>query len=79
MSLFFWKSGGIPRSPIAVRGDMDADLVQKLQQAFLDMPQKAPEAMRQFEENWSRSEYYVIGNDSDYDFVRQIAGELDKL
>lgn len=74
-----WQSGGIPLAPVAVSPDMPVDMKQRIQQAFLDMPHKAPAVMQQFEEYWSRSEYYVVANDADYDFIRQIAGELDDL
>lgn len=74
-----WKSDGIPRSPIAVRGDMDEALIQRIQQAFLDMPQKAPEALKQFEVMWERNKGYVPVTDADYEFVRQVAIGLGKL
>ncbi len=32
-----WTSEPIPKSPLAVRGDMDPELVEMIQQAFLDM------------------------------------------
>jgi len=74
-----WKSDDIPNSPVAVRGDLDEDLVQKIQQAFLDMPQKAPEAFKQFEGQWEGNESYVVVDDSDYEFIRQVAIGLGKL
>jgi len=74
-----WKSGPIPRSPVAVRKDLDKGLVQKIQQAFLDMPQKAPEAFKQFEGRWEKNKGYVKVTDSDYDYIRQIAIKLGKI
>lgn len=74
-----WKSAPIPRSPVAVRGDLDGSLIQKIQQAFLDMPQKAPEAFKQFEAKWEKNKGYVKVNDSDYDYIRQIAIKLGKI
>ncbi len=74
-----WKSAPIPRSPVAVRGDLEAGLIQRIQQAFLDMPQKAPEAFKQFEGKWEKNKAYVKVTDSDYDYIRQIAIKLGKL
>jgi phosphonate transport system substrate-binding protein len=72
-----WKSPPIPRSPIAVRGDLDSVLVKRLQQAFLDMPQKDPEAMRQFEGRWERNRGYVVVTDKDYEYIRNLAIRLN--
>jgi phosphonate transport system substrate-binding protein len=74
-----WKSAPIPRSPIAVRGDLDPSLVQRIQQAFLDLPRKAPEAFKQFEGRWEKNKAYVKVNDSDYDYIRDLAIKLGKL
>ncbi len=77
--LVIWKSAPIPRSPVAARGDLDSSLIQKIQQAFLNMPQKAPEAFKQFEAKWEKNKGYVKVNDSDYDYIRQIAIKLGKI
>lgn len=74
-----WKSDGIPRSPIAVRGDLDEALIQRIQQAFLDMPQKAPEAFEQLEAAWEGNENYTAVTDADYEFIRQVAIGLGEL
>ncbi|MCD5407370.1 MAG: phosphate/phosphite/phosphonate ABC transporter substrate-binding protein [Desulfotomaculum sp.] len=74
-----WTSDGIPRSPVAVRADMDPVLIEKLRQAFLDMPEKAPAAMQQFESVWDDNTHYVAVDDSDYDFIRQVAIGLGKM
>jgi phosphonate transport system substrate-binding protein len=74
-----WKSQPIPRSPIAVRGDMNESFVQRIQRAFMDMPQKAPEAFKQFEGRWERNKDYVAVTDKDYDYIRQVAKGLGKL
>ncbi len=74
-----WKSAPIPRSPVAVRGELESALIQKIQQAFLDMPQKAPEAFKQFEGRWEKNKAYVKVTDSDYDYIRQIAIKLGKI
>lgn len=74
-----WKSDGIPRSPVTVRGDLDPQLIERIQQAFLDMPEKAPQAMKQWEEMWEGNESYVAVTSEDYEFIRQVAIGLDKL
>ncbi len=77
--IVLWKSDPIPRSPIAVRGDLEEALIQKIQQAFLDMPHKAPEAFKQFEGRWEKNKSYVKVTDKDYDYIRQIAKGLGKI
>ena len=47
--IVIWTSDPIPKSPIAVRGDLDPRLKKRIQQAFVDMPEKDPEAMKAFE------------------------------
>lgn len=74
-----WKSDGIPKSPIAVRGDLDPSLVSKLQQAFLDLPAKDPAAMEKLEKMWEKNKSYVVVSDSDYEFVRQVAKGLGQI
>lgn len=66
-----WRSDPIPNSPFAVRGDLSEDLIKRIQQAFVDMPTKAPEAFAQ----WVREENatYALVTDADYEFVRQVA------
>lgn len=71
-----WRSPPIPRSPIAVRGDLDGVLVKRIQQAFLDMPHKDPEAFRQLEGRWERNKGYVVVTDKDYDVIRNLAIKL---
>ena len=73
-----WRSDGIPTSPIAVR-DLDEALIQRIQQAFLNMPQEAPEAFAQLEAAWHGNEHWVVATDADYDFVRGVAIGLGKL
>lgn len=74
-----WKSAPIPRSPIAVRGDLDEELIQRIQQAFLDMAQKDPEAFQFGGRRREIEKSYVIVTDEDYEFVRQVAIGLGKL
>jgi phosphonate transport system substrate-binding protein len=74
-----WKSDPIPRSPVAVRGDLDPALIKRIQQAFLDMPKKAPEAFAQWEGLWERNESYVAVTGAEYEFIKQVAKGLGKL
>ncbi len=74
-----YKSDPIPKSPVAVRGDLDEALIQRIQRAFLDMPRKAPDAFAQFEKMWEKNKNYVAVTDADYNFIRQVATGLGKL
>lgn len=71
--IVIWESDPIPKSPIAVRGDLDPVLKGKIQQAFVDMPEKDPEAMKTFESKWEKNKWYIAIDDSTYDYVRNIA------
>lgn len=63
-------SDPIPLSPIVIRSDMNAELKAKIQDAFLAVPEElALEA-------W-KSLGYVKAEDSDYDFLRDVAEILD--
>jgi len=74
-----WKSEPIPRSPLAVRGDLSESLINRIQQAFLDMPEKAPDAFQQWEGRWEGNESYVPVSDADYEFIREVAEGLGKI
>lgn len=74
-----WRSDGIPTSPLAVRGDLDEALIQRIQQTFLQLPQRDPEAFARWENMWHGNEYYVAVTGADYEFVRQVAIGLGKL
>lgn len=63
-------SDPIPLSPIVIRSDMPLELKRKIQDAFLAVPEElALEA-------W-KSLGYVKAEDSDYDFLRDVAEVLD--
>jgi len=74
--IIIWTSDPIPKSPIAVRGDLDPALKKRIQQAFVDMPDKDPEAMKAFESKWEKNERYVAIDDSTYEYVRGIGKSL---
>ena len=74
--IVIWKSDPIPKSPVAVRNDLDPELKKRIQQAFVDMPQKDPEAMKTFESKWEKNEMYVAIDDSTYEYVRGIGKSL---
>jgi len=74
--IVIWKSDPIPKSPVAVRNDLDPELKKKIQQAFIEMPQKDPEAMKAFESKWEKNELYVAIDDSTYEYVRGIGKAL---
>jgi phosphonate transport system substrate-binding protein len=74
--IVIWKSDPIPKSPVAVRNDLDPELKKKIQQAFVDMPVKDPEAMKTFESKWEKNELYVAIDDSTYEYIRGIGRSL---
>lgn len=74
--IVIWTSDPIPKSPIAVRGDLDPALKKRIQQAFVDMPEKDPEAMKAFESKWEKNKLYVAIDDSTYEYVRGIGKSL---
>jgi len=74
--IVIWTSDPIPKSPVAVRGDLDPMLKKRIQQAFVDMPEKDPEAMKAFESKWEKNELYVAIDDSTYEYVRGIGKSL---
>jgi len=63
-------SAAIPHSPIVVRGDLDSELITKLQSAWLAIPRELTE------EAWGVLRY-VKAVDSDYDFLREVAEVLE--
>lgn len=67
-----WKSDPTPKSPIAVRGDLDPELKKKIQQAFVDLPEKDPEAFKVFEAMWENNTIYIPTNDSAYEEIREM-------
>ena len=78
--IVIWKSDGIPNAPVAVRGDLDEALIQRIQQAYVDMAQKDPEAFASaLKVDADRGETFVAVTDADYEFIRQLAIGLGKL
>ncbi|MDK2947528.1 MAG: phosphonate transport system substrate-binding protein [Methanolobus sp.] len=75
-AFIIWESDPIPCSPIAVRGELEPEVKQKIQQAFIDLPDKNPEAMEVFESQWEGNAEYVAVEDSTYEFIRTVASGL---
>lgn len=67
-----YESEPIPGSPIVVRGDLPAELKQKIQQALLDMDQQTIHAVG----GWGGITSYQKVSDSDYDIIRETAKAL---
>jgi len=74
--IVIWESDPIPKSPVAVRGDLDPALKKRIQQDFVDMPKKDPGAMKTFESKWEKNKWYIAIDDSTYDYIRGIAKAL---
>lgn len=67
-----WESELIPNSPVAVQKSMDAELKQRVIEAFLSAPKNIVEELGIGETG------YVIAIDSDYDPIREVQKMLDK-
>ncbi|WP_406657250.1 phosphate/phosphite/phosphonate ABC transporter substrate-binding protein [Methanolobus sp. ZRKC2] len=68
-----WKSDPIPPNPIVVRADMDPLLKEKIKNAFLDMKTKSPETFENFMDVRDGHATYMEVNNSDYEFIREMA------
>jgi len=66
-----WRSKLIPGAPIAVRGDLPYDFVQKLRKAFLEIPSRVLKGLR--------ITGYVQTDDSDYDPIREIKEVIKQI
>jgi phosphonate transport system substrate-binding protein len=66
-----WKSDPIPNAPIAVRGDLDPRLKDRIQQAFLNAPGELVEGLGVNEIG------YVEVEDGDYDIIRSMQETKD--
>jgi phosphonate transport system substrate-binding protein len=64
-----FESEPIPGSPIVVRGDLPAELKQKIQQALVDMDEQIIHAV----DGWGGIASYQKVSDSDYDVIRETA------
>ena len=72
VNIIIYKSPPIPGSPIAVRGDLPADLKQKIQNALVNMDQQTIGKV----DGWGGIEKYQKVTDSDYDIIRETAKTL---
>lgn len=69
VNIIIYESEPIPGSPIVVRGDLPAELKQKIQQALIDMDQQIIHAV----DGWGGIASYQKVSDSDYDVIRETA------
>lgn len=74
--VILWKSDPIPTDPIAVRGDMDPLLKERIREAFLNMHMNSPETFSNFMEVREGHFSYVESNNNDYAFIREMAISL---
>ena len=71
-NIVIYKSGPIPGSPIAIRGDLPQDFKDKIKQALVGMDQQTIHKVA----GWGDIEKYVEVSDSDYDVIRETAKVL---
>jgi phosphonate transport system substrate-binding protein len=77
-----WTSAPIVSDPIAVRTDVNKDLVKRIQNAYLDMSKDAPDILNTYvklflKDTAKRS--YMVAQDSMYDGLRKIAAGIKGL
>jgi len=77
-----WTSPDVPNQPVAVRKNLPAEFKEELRQAFLKMPNDAPDVYR----NMSPKVYtppagqvYVPANDGLFDGLRAMARNVKNL
>lgn len=66
-----WQSDLIPNSPVAVQKSMDAELKQRITEAFLSAPRELVEGLGIGEIG------YVLASDNDYEVIRAVQEVLE--
>jgi len=79
-----WESPPMPSAGLCVRSDLPEDLKNAIQQAHLDLPELNPELdnlIRGLSQEYRREPVgpYIVIDDSDYDEMRALAGEIEGL
>ncbi|EAY24872.1 substrate-binding domain-containing protein [Microscilla marina] len=77
-----WVSSPIVNGPIAVRTQLDKSLKTAIGQAFLKMPDNAPQLQAAFKKLWHTSgkkTYFVKAQNTWYDPIRKMASSLEEL
>jgi phosphonate transport system substrate-binding protein len=74
-----WESEPLLSSPTFVRKDLDPELKSKIQQAYLDMKDKAPDSWNAIQNQYPYPIRYISVSDSDYDQFRTMANEVKDL
>jgi len=72
VNIIIYKSEAIPGSPIAVRGDLPAELKNRIQDALITMDQQTINKVN----GWGDIAKYQKVSDSDYDIIRETAKTL---
>ncbi len=72
VNIIIYKSPPIPGSPIVVRGDLPAELKQRIQNALISMDEQTIDQV----DGWGDIASYQKVSDSDYDIIRETAKTL---
>src|SRR3989344_2299533 len=72
VNIIIYKSEPIPGSPIVVRGDLPAELKQRIQDVLINMDEQTLHSVS----GWGDIAKYQKVNDSDYDIIRETAKTL---
>lgn len=75
-----WKSNWMPSGPISIRGDMPEDFKEAVRSAYLDMERDSPETWEEVKSVYMDPDtIYFPGDDSAYDYYRNIARKLEHM
>lgn len=74
-----WESETLLASPVFVRKDIDPTLKKRIQQAYLDMAEKAPDSWDAIRNQYPYPIKYIAVDDEDYNHFRTMANEVKDL
>lgn len=74
-----WESESLLSSPTFVRKDLDPDLKNRIQNAYLEMEDKAPDSWKDIQNQYPYPIRYIAVDDADYNQFRTIANEIKDL
>lgn len=77
-----WTSPEIPHGPVAVLKNLEPNFRKKLQEAFLAIPNDAPDLWKIILANWNakpENTTYIAGSDKAFDALRNITNEAEDL
>jgi len=76
-----WQSPWMPTGPIAIRGDFPENFKRAVREAYVEMPERAPEVWDLVATMYTTGPdtVYLPGDDRVYDYYREIASSLETM